>query len=42
MAELKAIQNYLNSFAREVIAEAKENLQNSGKGGGEFRKIFKV
>ena len=41
MAELKAIQNYLNSFAREVIAEAKENLQNAGKGGGDLEKSLK-
>ena len=41
MAELKAIQKYLNSFGREVIKNAKSNLKSAGKGGGKLEKSLK-
>ena len=41
MAEMVAIQKYLNSFGRFVVKEAKSNLKNAGKGGGDLEKSIK-
>ena len=37
----KNIENYLNSFGKEVVKNAKGNLQKGGKGGGKLEKSIK-
>ena len=35
------IERYLNSFGKEVVANAKKNLNSAGKGGGNLEKSIK-
>ena len=35
------IERYLNSFGKEVVSNAKKNLQSAGKGGGKLEKSIK-
>ena len=39
--DTKNIENYLNSFGKEVVKNAKGNLQKGGKGGGKLEKSIK-
>jgi hypothetical protein len=37
----KNIERYLNSFGKEVVANAKKNLNSAGKGGGNLEKSIR-
>ena len=38
---LKNLENYLNSFGKQVVKDAKSNLSKAGKGGGNLEKSIK-
>ena len=38
---LKNVENYLNSFGKQVVKDAKKNLSKAGKGGGNLEKSIK-
>tara|TARA_R110002020_G_scaffold11759_4_gene43834 strand:- start:196 stop:765 length:570 start_codon:yes stop_codon:yes gene_type:complete len=38
---LKNLENYLNSFGKQVVRDAKSNLSKAGKGGGNLEKSIK-
>lgn len=38
---LKNLENYLNSFGKQVVKDAKSNLSKAGKGGGDLEKSIK-